>query len=51
MWWADCLAGEVASINDDVTDNYFCEPAARFPSIDEDKDPYRHLVTNYLCRA
>ena len=47
----DCLIGEVSSINDDVTDNYFFEPTARFPNIEEDEDPYRLLVPDYLGKA
>ena len=31
------LGGEVSSVNDDVTDNFFVEAAGRFPAIDEDE--------------
>ena len=44
----DCLIGEVSSINDDVTDNYYFESTSRFPQIDEDEAPYRLIVPDYL---
>ena len=44
----DSLIGEVSSVNDDVTDNYFFEPISRFPRIDEDEAPYRLIVPDYL---
>ncbi len=44
----DCLVGEVSSVNDDVTDNYFFEPTSRFPEIVEDEQPYRLIVPDYL---
>ena len=44
----DCLIGEVSSINDDVSDNYFFEPISRFPEIEEDEAPYRLIVPDYL---
>ena len=44
----DSLVGEVSSVNDDVTDNYFFEPVARFPEIEEDEDPHRLIVPDYL---
>ena len=44
----DCMIGEVSSINDDVTDNYFFESISRFPQIDEDEAPYRLIVPDYL---
>ena len=43
-----CLVGEVSSVNDDKTDNYFFEPTARFPRIEEDEPPYRLIVADYL---
>jgi D-lyxose ketol-isomerase len=43
-----CLIGEVSSVNDDTTDNYFRDPLPRYPSIDEDEPPYRLLCTEYL---
>jgi D-lyxose ketol-isomerase len=41
------LVGEVSSVNDDETDNYFIQPAGRFPAIDEDEDPLYLLCTEY----
>ncbi len=41
------LVGEVSSVNDDATDNRFLEPVGRFPEIEEDEKPYRHLCTEY----
>lgn len=43
----DCLVGEVSSVNDDKTDNYFLEETSRFPSIVEDEPPYRLMVSDY----
>lgn len=42
-----CLVGEVSMVNDDNTDNRFFESMGRFPSIEEDEDPYRLLSTDY----
>ncbi len=44
----DSLVGEVSSVNDDVSDNYFFEPTARFPEIEEDEGPFRLIVPDYL---
>jgi D-lyxose ketol-isomerase len=44
---ADVMIGEVSSVNDDNTDNFFTEPVARFPSIDEDVAPTRLIVGDY----
>ena len=41
------LAGEVSSLNDDETDNYFIEPVSRFPSVEEDAPPLYPLCTEY----
>lgn len=41
------LIGEVSSVNDDATDNYFMEPLPRFPQIYEDESPMRLLCTEY----
>jgi len=41
------LAGEVSSVNDDETDNYFIDPAGRFPVIEEDEEPLYLLCTEY----
>lgn len=43
----DALIGEVSSLNDDATDNYFLEPLPRFPEIDEDEPPLRLLCNEY----
>ncbi|MEC9244739.1 MAG: D-lyxose/D-mannose family sugar isomerase [Pseudomonadota bacterium] len=43
----DVLIGEVSTVNDDVTDNIFADPIARFSEIEEDEDPYRLLVSDY----
>ncbi len=41
------LIGEVSSVNDDDTDNYFLEPLPRYPEIVEDEPPLRLLCTEY----
>lgn len=41
------LIGEVSSVNDDDTDNYFAEPLPRYPEIVEDEAPYRLLCNEY----
>jgi len=41
------LVGEVSSVNDDKTDNYFQEKNGRFPNIDEDEKPLHLLVSDY----
>ena len=43
----DALIGEVSSINDDDTDNFFYEPLGRYPEIEEDELPQRLLCTEY----
>ena len=44
---ADCMIGEVSTVNDDNTDNIFDIPRARFATIDEDTEPKRLLVSDY----
>ena len=44
---ADCLIGEVSTVNDDETDNIFDPPLPRFATIDEDTAPWRLLVSDY----
>ena len=39
------LCGEVSKVNNDLTDNYFLEPTARFPEIEED-EPALHPMCN-----
>ena len=41
------LVGEVSSVNDDTSDNFFYEPVGRFPSVEEDEEPLHLLVTDY----
>jgi D-lyxose ketol-isomerase len=41
------LIGEVSSINDDDSDNYFKEPLSRYPGIVEDEPPSHFLCTEY----
>ena len=46
----DVLIGEVSMCNDDNTDNRFLEEIGRFPTIEEDEEPYRLLCNEYpLC--
>jgi len=44
---ADVLIGEVSTVNDDTTDNWFREAIGRFSEIDEDVPPHRLLVSDY----
>ena len=39
--------GEVSSVNDDHTDNYFSEKRPRFPAIEEDCEMLYPLVGDY----
>lgn len=41
------IAGEVSSVNDDHTDNYFSEKRPRFPAIEEDCEMLYPLVGDY----
>ena len=41
------LVGEVSLVNDDIADNRFLEPQARFPSVEEDEPPLYLLVNDY----
>lgn len=41
------LVGEVSRVNDDRSDNYFLDPAGRFPEIEEDEPPFRYLCNEY----
>ena len=43
----DVLIGEVSMCNDDDADNFFLEPAGRFPEIIEDEAPYQLLCKEY----
>jgi len=44
---ADCLIGEVSTVNDDLSDNVFEEPIGRFAEIEEDEAPLHLLVSDY----
>ena len=44
---ADCLIGEVSTVNDDKTDNVFEVPLDRFTGIQEDAVPTHLLVSDY----
>ena len=49
-FWAEdsrVLAGEVSSVNDDQSDNFFLDPVARFPTIEEDESPLYLLIGDY----
>ena len=43
----DVLIGEVSTVNDDVTDNIFCDPIGRFAEVEEDEAPRHLLVSDY----
>jgi len=43
----DVLIGEVSTVNDDQTDNWFRDPIGRFSKIEEDEVPERLLVSDY----
>ncbi|GAA0416811.1 D-lyxose/D-mannose family sugar isomerase [Cocleimonas flava] len=43
----DVLIGEVSTVNDDTTDNYFKDPIGRFSDIEEDEEPLHLLVSDY----
>ncbi len=43
----DVLIGEVSTVNDDETDNWFRDPIGRFPEIEEDEAPQHLLVRDY----
>jgi D-lyxose ketol-isomerase len=46
----DVLIGEVSTVNDDTTDNWFRDPIGRFSQIEEDEEPYRLLVSDYAAK-
>lgn len=46
----DVLIGEVSTVNDDETDNWFRDPIGRFSTIEEDEAPERLLVSDYSAR-
>jgi len=43
----DVLIGEVSTVNDDQTDNWFAEPLGRFAEVTENEVPWRLLVSDY----
>ncbi len=43
----DVLIGEVSTVNNDETDNWFREPIGRFSEVDEDVAPAHLLVSDY----
>ncbi|MDG4649955.1 D-lyxose/D-mannose family sugar isomerase [Roseibacterium sp. SDUM158017] len=43
----DVLIGEVSTVNDDETDNWFKDPIGRFAEIEEDVAPTHLLVSDY----
>jgi D-lyxose ketol-isomerase len=43
----DVLIGEVSTVNDDETDNWFREPIGRFAEIEDDVAPTHLLVSDY----
>lgn len=45
----DVLIGEVSTVNDDETDNWFREPIGRFAEIEEDVAPDHLLVSDYAA--
>lgn len=49
-FWAegkDVLIGEVSTVNDDRTDNWFEQELGRFPSVEEDEAPVHLMVSDY----
>jgi hypothetical protein len=47
----DALIGEVSSMNDDDTDNFFLDKLPRYPAVVEDEAPTRLLCTEYHLAA
>lgn len=45
---ADTVIGEVSSVNDDNTDNFFAEEVARFTTIEEDEPAIHPLCNEYI---
>ena len=43
----DVVCGEVSKVNDDLTDNFFLERTARFPTIEEDAPALRPMCNEY----
>ena len=52
-FWAeggDVYIGEVSTVNDDDSDNYFHGDIGRFPTIEDDEAPLRLLVCDYAAK-
>jgi D-lyxose ketol-isomerase len=52
QFWAEegtgeSMSGEVSTVCNDLTDNYFLEPRERFPEIEEDEPPRFVLCNQY----
>lgn len=47
----DALIGEVSSLNNDDTDNFFLDKLPRYPAVVEDEAPTRLLCTEYHLSA
>ena len=47
----DVVGGEVSTVNDDRSDNFFAEPFGRFAPVEEDEPIQRLLVTDYADLA
>lgn len=45
--FGNILIGEVSSINDDKTDNFFYDNIGRFPEIEEDEAPLYLMISDY----
>ena len=43
----DLVCGEVSKVNDDLTDNYWLEKTARFPTIEEDEPAIHPMCNEY----
>lgn len=46
----DIIVGEVSSVNDDKTDNYFAEEMSRFSGVDED-EPIKYPLCNEYAKV
>jgi len=51
LWAAEnyVVVGEVSSVNDDATDNYFLEDGSSYAGIADDATPRYRLVNEYPC--
>ena len=46
----DVLIGEVSTVNDDLSDNWFRDDIGRFSTIEEDEAPEHLLVSDYKAK-